>query len=274
VSNLPAAGSAAATGTNYDVNFVIVCPFVPRGIPKLQQMMFLVRNDEWATFDIYVTFGDATSVIKFATSQVVTFTDYASASGVPRVRLSVVRTILGEARGLIQPALMRRQFLPLSTILTSATLTDAPIQDLDVGFKVVAYLVKTGVQETTTTGGVNAYSSLSDSVITRPKVKLDNVVIKDNISPITSRAFSLMEFGYGGTAGAANGAASGADTGYSTLEFCEGHDLNTVFRGDMLNRSNKLQLAGDVTAASNQQGEIVEEMLEGEPNLFAPQSAS
>jgi hypothetical protein len=83
-----------------------------------------------------------------------------------------------------------------------------------------------------------------------------------------------MEFGYGGTAGAANGAASGADTGYSTLEFCEGHDLNTVFRGDMLNRSNKLQLAGDVTAASNQQGEIVEEMLEGEPNLFAPQSAS
>src|SRR6266852_6922164 len=45
VSNLPAAGVAPAINTNFDVNFVIPCPFVPRGIPKLQQMMFLVRND-------------------------------------------------------------------------------------------------------------------------------------------------------------------------------------------------------------------------------------
>jgi hypothetical protein len=162
----------------------------------------------------------------------------------------------------------------MSTILTSATLTDSPIQDLDVGFKVASYLIKAGVQDTTTTGGVNSYASLSDAIITRPKIKLDNVVIKDSISPLTSRAFSLLEFGYGGTAGVVNGAASGADTGYMTMEFCEGHDLNTVFRGDMLNRSNKLQFAGDVTAAASQQGEIVEEMLEGEPNFFAPASAT
>jgi hypothetical protein len=274
VSNLPAAGAATVASTNYDINFVIACPFVPRGIPKLQQMMFLVRNDEWATFDVFVTFGDATAVAKFGAGQVVTFFDFGSASGTPRVRFSVIRTILGEARGLIQPALLRRQFLPLSTILTSASLTDSPIQDLDVGFKVIAYMVKTGVQDTTTTGGVNSYASLSDGIITRPKVKLDNVVIKDNISPLTARAYALLEFGYGGSAGNANGAASGADTGYATLEFAEGHDLNTAFRGDMLNRSNKLQLAGDVTSAAAQQGEIVEEMLEGEPNLFAPSSAS
>lgn len=273
VSNLPAAGAVTVATTNYDVNFVIPCPFVPRGIPKLQQMMFLVRNDEWATFDVYITFGDATAVAKFGAGQVVTFTDYASAAGVPRVRFSVIRTILGEARGLIQPAIMRRQFLPLSTILTSSTLTDAPIQDLDVGFKVISYLIKAGVQDTTTTGGVNSYASLSDNILTRPKVKLDNVVIKDSISPLTSRAYTLLEFGYGGTAGVAIGAAAGADTGYETMEFCEGHDLNTVFRGDMLNRSNKLQFSGDVTAAANQQGEIVEEMLEGEPNIFQPSSA-
>ena len=274
VSNLPAPGVVTVVTTNYDVNFVIPCPFVPRGIPKLQQMMFLVRNDEWATFDVYVTFGDATSIAKFGAGQVVTFTDFGSASGTPRVRFSVIRTILGEARGLIQPAIMRRQFLPLSTILTSATLTDSPIQDLDVGFKVAAYLIKTGVQDTTTTGGVNSYASLSDAIITRPKIKLDNVTIKDAISPLTDRAYALLEFGYGGTAGAVIGAASGGDAGYSTMEFCEGHDLNTVFRGDMLNRSNKLQFAGDVTAAANQQGEIVEEMLEGEPNIFAPGSAT
>jgi hypothetical protein len=274
VSNLPAAGAAAATGTNYDVNFVIPCPFVPRGIPKLQQMMFLVRNDEWATFDVYVTFGDATAIFKLAAGQLVTFSDFGSASGTPRVRFTVIRTILGEARGLVQPALMRRQFLPMSTILTSAALTDAPIQDLDVGFKVIAYLIKTGLQETTTTGGVNSYASLSDAIITRPKIKLDNVVIKDNISPLTARAYSLLEFGYGGTAGVLNGAAAGNDTGYTPLEFIEGHDLNTAFRGDMLNRSNKLQLAGDVANAANQQGEIVEEMLEGEPNLFAPASSA
>ncbi len=84
----------------------------------------------------------------------------------------------------------------------------------------------------------------------------------------------MLEFGFGGTAGAAPGAASGVDTGYIPLEFIEGHDLNTAFRGDMLNRSNKLQLAGDVTVAANQQGEIVEEMLEGEPNIFTPGAAT
>src|SRR6266852_1069124 len=61
ISNLPAAGAAFAAAT-YDINFVIPCPLVPRGIPKLQQMLFLVRNDEWATFDIFITFGDITSI--------------------------------------------------------------------------------------------------------------------------------------------------------------------------------------------------------------------
>lgn len=271
VSNLPAAGAAFAAST-YDVNFVIPVPFVPRGIPKLQQMMFLVRNDEWATFDVYVTFGDITAIgVSPQTTGV--FSDFGG-GGVPRVRLSVIRTILGEARGLIQPAVFRRQFLPLTTVLTSATFTDSVIQDLDVGFKVVAYLVKTGINTTTATGGILAFSSLSDAIITRAKIKLDNVVIKDAISPLTNRTYALLEFGFGGSAGIAPGAASGVDTGYQTIDFCEGHDLNTSFRGDMLNRSNKLQLAGDVTAAANQQGEVVEELLEGEPNIFTPASTT
>lgn len=276
ISNLPAAGSPLVTATNYDVNFVIPVPFVPRGIPKLQQMMFLVRNDEWATFDVYVTFGDLTAIAAAAIggTGTATFSDFGSAGGTSRVRITVIRSILGEARGLIQPAVFRRQFLPLTTVLTSATFTDAVIQDLDVGFKVCAYLIKTGTATTAATGGILSFTSLSDAIITRPKIKLDNVVIKDALSPLTARAYALLEFGYGGTAGAANGAASGADTGYIPVEFCEGHDLNTAFRGDMLNRSNKLQLAGDVTAAANQQGEVVEEMLEGEPNIFTPQSAT
>jgi hypothetical protein len=271
VSNLPAPGASFAAGT-YDVNFVIPVPFVPRGIPKLQQMMFLVRNDEWATFDVYVTFGDITAIgVSPQTTGV--FSDYLG-GGVPRVRLTVIRTILGEARGLIQPAVFRRQFLPLTTVLTSATFTDAVIQDLDVGFKVAAYLVKTGLANTTSTAGILAFSALSDLIITRPKIKLDNVVIKDALSPITARTYTLIEFGWGGSAGIVPGTASGNDTGYVSLDFCEGHDLNTAFRGDMLNRSNKLQLAGDVTAAANQQGEIVEELLEGEPNIFTPSTAS
>jgi hypothetical protein len=270
VSNLPAAGAAFAAST-YDVNFVIPCPFVPRGIPKLQQMMFLARNDEWATFDIYVTFGDITS-IGSAAQTTATFSDYLG-GGSSRVRITVIRSILGEARGLIQPAVFRRQFLPLTTVLTSASFTDAAIQDLDVGFKVCAYLIKTGTAVPGTTGGVLSFSALSDTIVTRPKIKLDNVVIKDALSPLTARAYSLLEFGFGGSAGIAPGAPSGVDTGYVSMEFCEGHDLNTAFRGDMLNRSNKLQFSGDVTSAANQQGEIVEEMLEGEPNIFTPSSS-
>lgn len=276
ISNLPAVGAALVTATNYDVNFVIPVPFVPRGIPKLQQMLFLVRNDEWATFDVYVTFGDLTAIAAAAIggTGTATFTDYASASGVPRVRLTVIRTILGEARGLIQPAIFRRQFLPLTSILTAANLSDSPIQDLDVGFKIVSYMVKTGTQTTAATGGILSYASLSDGIITRPKIKLDNVAIKDSISPLTARAYSLIESGWGGSSGVVAGAASGAATGYHFLEFVEGHDINTCFRGDMLNRSNKLQLSGDVTSAANQSGEVIEEMLEGEPNIYTPASSS
>ncbi len=271
ISNLPAAGASFAAAT-YDVNFVLPVPFVPRGIPKLQQMMFLVRNDEWATFDVYVTFGDITA-IGVSPQTTAVFSDFGG-GGSPRVRVTVIRSILGEARGLIQPAVFRRQALPLTTVLTSANLSDSPLQDLDVGFKICAYLVKTGVATITSTGGILSFSSLSDGILTRPKIKLDNVSIKDALSPLTARAYALLEFGFGGTAGAAPGAASGVDTGYIPLEFIEGHDLNTAFRGDMLNRSNKLQLAGDVTVAANQQGEIVEEMLEGEPNIFTPGAAT
>lgn len=258
----PATGVATVAATTYGNNFNMYIPFVPRGIPKLQQMLFLVRNDEWATFDIYVTFGDATSIAKFAAGQVVTFTDFASASGVPRARLSVIRSILGEARGLIQPAIFRRQFLPLTSVLTSASGTDTPLQDLDVGFKVCSYLVKTGTLEITVTGGVNSFATLSDGIITRCKIKLDNVVIKDAISPLQARSYSASEHG------------APLDTGYFPMEFIEGHDLNTAFRGDMLNRSNKLQLAGDVTIAANQSGEVVEEMIEGEPNVYQPAASS
>jgi len=271
ISNLPAAGASFAAAT-YDVNFVLPVPFVPRGIPKLQQMMFLVRNDEWATFDVYVTFGDITA-IGVSPQTTAVFSDFGG-GGSPRVRVTVIRSILGEARGLIQPAVFRRQALPLTTVLTSANLSDSPLQDLDVGFKICAYLVKTGVATITSTGGILSFSSLSDGILTRPKIKLDNVSIKDALSSLTARAYALLEFGFGGTAGAAPGAASGVDTGYIPLEFIEGHDLNTAFRGDMLNRSNKLQLAGDVTVAANQQGEIVEEMLEGEPNIFTPGAAT
>lgn len=272
VSNLPAAGVVTVTATNYDVNFIVPCPMVPRGIPKLQQMLFLVRNDEWATFDVYVTFGDLTSIAAAAIggTGTATFTDFGSASGAPRVRVSAIRTILGQARGLIQPAVFRRQFLPLTSVLTAANLTDAAIQDLDVGFKVCSYLLKTGTVTTAPTGGITSFASLSDAIITRSKLKLDNVTIKDNISALTSRGYAVSEFGYGGTAGVLNGAAAGNDTGYQNLDFLEGHDINTSFRGDMLNRSNKLQLAGDVAIAANQQGEIVEEMIEGEPNLYQP----
>jgi hypothetical protein len=267
---------AAGAGT-YDVTFVVPVPLVPRGVPKLQQMLFLVRNDEWATFDLYVTFGDITAIGNVAPTTAV-FSD-AGGGGVPRVRVSVIRSILGEARGLIQPAILRRQFLPLTTVLTSSNLTDSPIQDLDVGFKVLSYMIKTGTSTAAPTAGVRSFLSLSDGIVTRPKIKLDNVVIKDAVSPITARTYSLLESGFGGTFGNAPGSegasatASNPDQGYHFLEFCEGHDLNTAFRGDMLNRSNKLQYAGDVTVAASQQGEVIEEMLEGEPNLFAPASS-
>lgn len=261
ISNLPAAGVAPAINSPFDVKTTIYVPLVPQGIPKSQQVLFLVRNDEWSTFDLYITFGDATAVFKFNAGQVVTFSNFGSGTGLPTVHVTAERVILGSARALVQPAIFRRYFLSLSSALTSSNLSDSPIQDLDVGYKVHSYLVKVGIQDTTTTGGVFAFASLSDAVLTRPKVKLDNVVQKDAITPFTARAYSANYFG------------APMDVGYAPLEFVEGHDVNTAFRGDMLNRSNKLQLAGDVTATANSFGEVVQEIMEGEPNIYKPAGA-
>jgi hypothetical protein len=268
---LPAPGTAPAVSTSYDVIFQCLVPFVPRGVPKLQQLPFLVRNDEWATFDLFVTFGDASSIVVVGSATAPTFTNFGSASGVPTVRISMIRTILGEGRSLFQPAILRRQFLPLTTVLTAASLTDSAIQDLDVGFKVVSYTVKCGTQSVTGIGaGVVGFTTpLLDTAITRPKIKLDNVTLKDAISPQQARQYAGSEFGNSSiNTGTWLTSTPVFGAGYIPIEFCEGHDINTVFRGDMLNRSNKLQLAGDVTAASNQLGEVVEELLEGEPQIF------
>lgn len=257
VSNLPAAGAALAIA-NYDIRYCIYIPLVPPSVPGLQESAFVVRNDEWSTFNVFATLGDVSAIAAIAGGQAMTFTAFGSAAGVPRVRLSVVRTILGEGRTLVSPALLRQQFLPLNTALTAANLVDAPIQDLTTGFKNLDYLIKTGTAQPAVSAGINAYANLLDTIITRSKLKLDNVTLKDNIHPVTARAYDQHFFG------------GPLPVGYQVLDTVELHDINTLFRGDKLDRSNKLQLAGDVTVAANQQGEVVEMLVEGDPVLYQP----
>ena len=54
------------------------------------------------------------------------------------------------------------------------------------------------------------------------------------------------------------------------IHFAEGHNASTFFPADGLTSKNTYQLAGDYTAAANQIGDILQELIEGEPVVFTP----
>ena len=118
-------------------------------------------------------------VYAFNAGQVVTFSNFGGATGSPQCNIYMLRYLLGGARNLIRPAVRRLDMLPMDSQLQSGGGGDVPIRDLTVGYKAVHYLIKTGTLAAGLSAGARAYGSLSDTIITRPKIKVDNVVKRD-----------------------------------------------------------------------------------------------
>jgi hypothetical protein len=251
--------NAANTPTgNYDFDIAFLIPFPPQGIPLNQQALFMLKTEDWKTLQIRVSIGDSTALWHTTASSTITFSSFGSASGNPIFSINTIEPQLGSFRNSINPALVQRTWQDITTPFTASSLTDGLLAQLSVGLRHRGVFFKQGTLDTARSGGVVVYAQngLVDTILTRPLIKLDQALIRNPKDTFAAKEWTGFAL------------AASQPTGYGVNEFCEGGDIRTVFPAHRLTTANKFEFRGDVTAAANQQGELVEERIEGNPTYM------
>jgi hypothetical protein len=134
---------------------------------------------------------------------------------------------------------------------------------LTVGKDTARIFIKTGTLQSSLSSGIVAYGSLSDQEITRTFIALDNRQLRFQ----NSNADSVLQDYCGRLYGRIN------PIGYKMIDFIDqmGGSANpkACFPSSKLTAARKFEVDADVTAAANQIGEVVQEMILGRPALLA-----
>ena len=254
---------------SYDFDLFYMIPFPPQGIPLSQQSLFMLKTDDWRTLQIHVSFGDSTSLFHTTAGSVVTFSSYGSAGGTPTLDIATIEPQLGSFRNSIQPALVWKTWQDVTTPMTASNLTDGLLAELSIGKRYRGLTFKQGVLDTARSAGVvafaqnglydpnpgltAAFTGQSANGLSRPLVKLDQNLIRNPHDTLMAKEWTAYAEGVSQV------------PGYTLIEFCEGGDIRTIFPAHRLTSANKFELRGDVTVVANQQGELIEEQIEGNP---------
>jgi hypothetical protein len=250
---VPNAASTAIGNYDFDIAFLIAFP--PQGIPLNQQALFMLKTEDWKTLQIRVSVGDSTAIWQTTAGSTITFSAFGSATGSPIVSINTIEPQLGSFRNSINPALVQRTWQDITTPFTATTGVDLLLVQLSVGLRHRAVFFKQGTLATARSGGVVVFAQngLVDTVLTRPLIKLDQALIRNPKNTFAAKEWTGFAL------------AASQPTGYGLEEFVEGGDIRTVFPAHRLTTANKFEFRGDVAAAANQQGELVEERVEGNP---------
>jgi len=264
----PNIAGGLATGS-YDFDLFYLIPFPPQGIPLSQQSLFMLKTDDWRTLQIHASFGDSSALFHNLGGSTVTFSAYGSAGGSPTLDINTIEPQLGSFRNSIQPALVWKTWQDVTTPMTASNLADGLLAELSIGKRYRGLTFKQGVLDPGRSAGVVVFASSglydpnpglavafagqSANGLTRPLVKLDQNLIRNPHNWLTEKEWT--------------GFAEGVTQvpGYGLIEFCEGGDIRTVFPAHRLTSANKFELRGDVVVVANQQGELIEEQIEGNP---------
>ena len=267
---LPAGPTAGASTTDYDCIVAYMIPFVPLGVPIEQQALFMLKGPDWEVLNVHFYVADQSGLFDVKANTTITFGAIeggainggsSAPAGNPTISIHLMRPNLGTARdsSALGRLLLHRTFQPLTSTIQAANLTDGLIARLSVTMKYLRMWAKTGVKPTDTpSNGVGAViQGLTDGIITRPKLKKAGVLIRNPIA--TFEAKEWYSFAHG----------TPTPAGYILYDFCESGDVNTYFPADQIKTKDDFTFEGDVTAAANQIGEILEERI-----LEAPGTAS
>jgi hypothetical protein len=247
-----------------DVEFNLPVPLFPRNCSPADSVMYCLHGPDWpGNLFVDVLFADGTAL---ATANPPTsFTAYGSASGSPSLDILSERPLLGKdwmakIRGAITYSITYTS-QPTASVNAGGG-TGVKIADLTVGKDTSRIFLKTGVQGTGESAGVVAYGSLSDLIVTRTFFSLDNRNMRFQNTNDDAALQDYMARTYG----------RWIPVGYKMIDFVQGPGIGpsnpkSAFGSSQLTAARKYELDGDVTAASNQIAEVVQEMILGAPGI-------
>ena len=259
-----AALSNVASATN-DVEFVLPIPMFPYDLSPSDQSFYSLHGPDWPGnlyFD--VNFADATAL--GVTTIQSTISAFGSGAGSGALNILSERPLVSkDLAAKIRPGVtfrVQNTSQPTAAVSTGSATTGQKIADLTVGKDTIRIFGKTGTALASTSGGVVVYGTLSDTIITRTVVAMDNRQLRFQNGNASMQDY--MGRMYGRT----------IPSGYLTLDFISGIGTGTAnakgaFQSSQLTAARKFEVDADInTVAATNIAEIVQEMVLGRPALL------
>jgi len=258
-NGLPSATFGAVADSPYDCQIFWEIPLVPV-VPvaaKLNCVPFLFQQQDWAdTLFLQLTMGDATSLGTQAAGGTITFSALGSSEGNPQFFVYTNYEILGALANQLKTATTIRaiQQVPQGNITaTSANLVKlAQLQK----YKTLNAVLKSGLQASGTSAGVQVYSALSDAIFEQTQIRVDNKAIRNNLSNITYKDYLRYAFD-----------AISQPQGYLPMSFIDSMNPRTAFDGDLVSGGSTYEVDSQIISANAANyAEVIQEYFQGMPS--------
>jgi hypothetical protein len=257
----------AAAATN-DFRFILPIPLFPLGINPSEQSFYALHGPDWpGNLFVDITFADATAlgVALASLANGGAITAYGSASGSGSCDILTERPLVGkDMASNIRPAITFRTsvFQQPTAVVQAGGAAGSDLADLIVGKDTTRILLKTGTQLGSTSAGVTAFASYSDSIVTNFFFSLDSRGLRFQGANRDAALFDYMSRGTNRLHAA----------GYALIDFTENRywgsaNAKACLPSSKYTAARKLQANGDTVSASNQIAEITQELLFGRSGL-------
>jgi hypothetical protein len=247
-------------GSPYDMEIFWNIPLFPNQVADADALLYLYNAAAWGqTLQLQIQTADTTA---FGGTGVGTFSAFGSASGSPAIDIMLVYASMGPLRNSVFQAVRVLNTYQINTVLQSNA-TNTRLQLLQ-NQRTLNVTAKTGTLLAGTSAGVTVFGTLSDTILEQAYLRVNN-------NPIRNLQYddATAEF-YGFRLGSVQ------PTGYLMISFEDGvpqPNPHTGFRGERLPGSSQFDIAANVVgAAGTNVGEIIQEMIYGEPQVAGASS--
>lgn len=241
-------------GSPYDVELTYNVPFGPQmGIgqsTKRDLASYLLQPADWGdTLQLQLNFGDS-SALGVVGPATVTFSAFGSGAGNPSLSIFLNYSILGPFANALQTGVLVRQ----EQFFTGFTAAGTALRVSQLQKQITSnLLVKSGTSQTASAGVTN-FATLSDRILDRTQILVDNKPVKNNQSNIGMKAYTGRMFN------------TVQPAGYFLLTFVDGQNPQLSYRGDGLAGGSLYELFTDVlTSGGTQLLAMTQEMIYGGP---------
>ena len=261
-----AALSNTAAATN-DVDFVLPIPMFPYDLSPSDQTFYSLHGPDWPG-NLYFDINCADVTALGVTLAQSTISAFGSGAGSGAINIHSERPLVSkDLASKIRPGVtfrVQNTSQPTTAVSTGAASSGAKIADATVGKDTTRFFIKVGTSLAATSGGVVVYTTLSDTIITRTVLAMDNRQLRFQQANANSTMQDYMGRAYGRT----------IPTGYLMLDMISGIGSGTAnakaaFQSAQLTAARKFEIDADVnTVAATNIAEVIQEMVLGRPALL------